>query len=304
MNNVLLGGAIGDSLGMPFESKPANNPLLLNWDEKTFLSSEHHKLKPGNWTDDTQFSITIAKSLIDNNGFNPEDLAKRYVELFSSNIIRGYGRTTLAAIQNLMSDKKYTESGIANSYGNGTAMRAAPFGVWFRDDLKTLIEVATVDAQITHASDEAIAGSITIALAAAYICNNDTDDLLDKIHPHLPDSKVKSSIYSLETLVNADVFSPAAALSFLGSKADVRETVPAALYCFLTFNTYQEAVVAAIKNGGDTDTVGAIVGALFGIKFGKNGIPSDWVNQVEESDKLINLDHQLYNRRKYEFFPR
>src|SRR5258706_9659840 len=115
MSNVLLGGAIGDALGVFAESKPADYPPLLAWDGKTFLGSEHHNLPPTCFSDDTQFSITIAQSLIDNHGFNPDDLAKRYVELFTSKTIRGYGKTTLMAVSNLMNGKHWSESGVIGS---------------------------------------------------------------------------------------------------------------------------------------------------------------------------------------------
>jgi ADP-ribosylglycohydrolase len=183
-------------------------------------------------------------------------------------------------------------------------MRAAPFGIYFRNDLPTLIKVATIDAQITHASDEAIAGSIAIALTAAYAINNDTDNLLEKIHPHLPDSKVKNSIFSLGALLDASHISTATALAVLGTKADVRETVPSALYLFMKYDNYQQAVLAAINAGGDCDTTGSVVGALFGAKLGIKDIPSYWVDQIEDRDKLMVLDSQLFNRSNDTFLPR
>jgi ADP-ribosylglycohydrolase len=296
MSNTLLAGAIADALGVPFESKPSNNPLLLSWDQKSFLGSQHHKLEPGQYSDDTMMSLAVAQSLIDNNGFNPDDLSKRYVELFTSNTIRGYGKTTLMAISNLIKGFHWSESGIAGSYGNGTAMRAAPFGIYFRHDLSALIKVATIDAQITHVSDEALAGSIAIALTAACAINNDTDKLLERIYPYLPDSKVKSTIYILSSLLDAPNISPSFALAFLGTKADVRETVPSALYLFMKYDNYRQAVLAAINAGNDTDTTASIVGSLFGAKYGMRDIPSYWTDQVEDRDRLIILDSQLYNR--------
>jgi ADP-ribosyl-[dinitrogen reductase] hydrolase len=305
MTSTLLGGAIGDALGVPFESKPADNPLLLSWDQKSFLGSQHHNLTPGQFSDDTQFSLTVAQSLIDNNGFNPDDLSKRYVELFTSDTIRGYGKTTLAAVQNLQSGIHWSQSGIAGSYGNGTAMRAAPLGVWFRNShIKDLVEACKIDAQITHASEEAIAGSIAIALAAFWAVNRDTNLLLEKIHPHLPDSKVKNSIYSLGSLIEANHISPSSALGFLGTRADVRMTVPSALYCFLKHDNYHDAVLAAINAGGDTDTTASIVGALFGAKDGTTNIPTDWIFGVENYKHISILDSQLYNRTGKLFFPR
>jgi ADP-ribosylglycohydrolase len=303
MSNVLLGTAIGDALGVPFETKLVNYEPLMAWDGKTFLGSPYHKLLPGQFSDDTQMSLEVAESLIANKGFDPDDLAKRYTEWMTSGRARGWGRTTLAAIQNLVNGVHWSASGIAGSLGNGTAMRAAPFGVWFRNDLHSLVEIVKIDSAITHVSEDAQAGAIAIALAAAYAVNNDTDNLLEKIWAHLPDSKVKNSIYSLGSLVEAEHISPASALSILGTKANVKETVPSALYCFLRFDNYHEGVEAAIRAGGDTDTTAAIVGSLFGAKLGMKAIDKVFY-MVEDFDRLVSLDSQLYNRSGDSFFPR
>ena len=295
MSNVLLGGAIGDALGMPFESKPADDFKLIAWNGIDFLDSSHHKLKPGQYTDDTQCSLTLAKSLIENNGFNPDDLAERYVELFTSQTIRGYGRTTLAAINNLINGIHWSESGVDGSWGNGTAMRVSPIGIYFRNDRKSLIEAATIDAKITHNSDEAIAGSIAIAMAVALATNNDTDRLLDRLCEVLPDSKVKIMIHSLGSLIESPKIKAAQALRVIGTRADVRETTAAALYCFLKFKAYQDAVISAIRAGWDTDTTASIVGALCCAKSGSKNIPSYWMQTIEDRDNLIVLDSQLYN---------
>lgn len=301
MSNVLLGTAVGDALGVPFETKLANYEPLIAWDGKTFLGSEHHKLKPGQYSDDTQMSLMVAESLLKNHGFNPDDLAERYVDWMTSGQARGYGKTTLLAVQNLLNGKHWSESGIPGSYGNGTAMRAAPFGVYFRNDLQSLIAIAKMDSAITHASEEAEAGAIAIALASAYAVNGDTGDLLDELWKVLPDSKVKSTVYSLDSLIDSPYITPEQALRVIGTKGDVRQTVPAALYCFLKFDNYHDAVLASIKAGGDTDTTAAIVGALFGAKLGVQGINQDLVKAVEETDRLIELDSQLYNRSNGSF---
>jgi ADP-ribosyl-[dinitrogen reductase] hydrolase len=300
MSNVLLGTAIGDALGVPFETKLVNNPELIKWDGKTFQGSEHHDLKAGQYSDDTQMSMMVAESLIDNHGFKPSELAERYVDWIVSGRARGYGKTTLLAVNNLLEGKSYRDSGVAGSYGNGTAMRAAPIGVYFRNDLKEVVRVCKVDSAITHASEEAEAGSIAIAYAAALAAQNDTEDLLERIHPLLPDSKVKSIIYSLNSLVNAKHIPATAALRVLGTKADVRQTVPAALYCFLRFDNYHDAILAAIKAGGDTDTTAAIVGGLFGTKLGMKSIDPTFYG-VEDFDRLVELDSQLYNRSNGSF---
>lgn len=302
MSNVLLGGAIGDALGMPFEKKMYNDPLLLNWDGKSFLSCEHHKLQAGQFTDDSQMQQMVAESLLFNNGFNPDDLSSRYVDWITSGRARGYGSTTLLAINNLINGKHWSESGVPGSYGNGTAMRSAPFGVYYRNDIYSLINICKIDSAITHASEEAEAGSIAIALATAYAVNNDMEDILEKISERLPNSRVKTLVSSLDALISNAKISPQQALRILGTKANVKETVPAALYCFLKFNNYYDAVLAAIKAGGDTDTTASIVGALFGAKLGMKSIDRSFFF-VENFDKLVALDSQLYNRSSHSIFP-
>jgi len=303
MSNTLLGGAIGDALGMPFEKKLANDPYLINWDGLTFLSSEQHQLQAGQWTDDSEMQQMVALSLVENQGLKPEDLASRYLDWFFSGRARGYGRTTKLAMQNLQSGKHWSESGIADSLGNGSAMRAAPFGIYFRHNIQDIISACRIDSTITHASAEAEAGSIAIGLAAGYAVNNDLDHLLEKIWVHLPESKVKTVIYSLSAMLDNESISSSQVLRVLGTKADVRETVPAALYCFLKFNNHQDGIVAAIKAGGDTDTTASIVGALFGAKDGFRGMNANLALNVEGSSNLIKLDSQLYNRSNSEFFP-
>lgn len=295
MSNVLLGCAIGDALGVPFETMKPDNPLLINWDRKSFLGSVYHNLKPGQWSDDTQLSIEVAESLIDNNGFNPDNLSKRYIDWIVSGKARGYGRTTLIAVQRLQSGIHWSESGVQGSYGNGTAMRAAPFGVYFRNDINELIKSVKIDSAITHRSCDAEAGALTIALATYYIINNDTENLIDKIMCYLPESCIKQSLSKLHVMISLGISSQQA-LSIIGTSANVRETVPAAMYCFLKFKTYKKAVIAAIRSGFDCDTTGAIVGSLFGAKSNIKYFDKPLYHKVEDFDKLINLDSKLYNR--------
>src|SRR5579864_2495502 len=108
MSNALLGCAIGDALGIFAESKLPNYEPLVAWDGKSFLGSKHHDLKPGQYSDDTQMSIEVAESLIQH-GFDPEDLSKRYVDWLTSGRARGYGKTTLLAVHNLMEGKHWSE---------------------------------------------------------------------------------------------------------------------------------------------------------------------------------------------------
>lgn len=52
MTNTLLGAIIGDSLAVPFETRTSDDEFLLNWDEQSYIGSEYHGLKPGQYSDD------------------------------------------------------------------------------------------------------------------------------------------------------------------------------------------------------------------------------------------------------------
>ena len=302
MCNALVGTAIGDALGVPFETSLINNPDLLKWDGQTYIGSKYHKLKPTQYSDDTQMSLMVAESLIKNGGFNPDDLSSRYVEWIFSGEARGYGKTTLAALTSIKNGTHWSESGIAGSLGNGTAMRAAPFGVYYRNELSVLISAIKIDSAITHVSEDAEAGALAIGITTAFAANHDTADLLGRLHGFLPDCKLKKTIYSLDSLLNDNV-TPAQALRLLGTKANVQETVPSALYCFLKFDNYHDAIETAIRAGGDTDTTAAIVGAMFGAQNGLAGIDKKFY-KVENFDRLVALDRQLFDKSNLMFFPR
>lgn len=295
MSNVLLGCAIGDALGKFAESKLPDYQPLLDWDGKTFLPSVYHKLEAHQYTDDTMMSLAVAESLITNSGFNPDDLSKRYVELFTSNTIRGYGRTTKLAIDNLISGKHWSESGVIGSYGNGVAMRVAPFGVYFRNDFKSLIEAVKIDNAMTHNSDESEAGALAIAITVALACNSDAGDLIDKICEYLPNSEVRNKIKKLDELIFSKSVTTIQALAYLGVRADVRMTAPSVLYMYLSYSDNKLALEGMIRAGSDCDTNGAILNSIYGAQHGLKCFDDYHVKNVENSNYLIDLDYKLYN---------
>lgn len=304
--NVLLCTAIGDALGMPFEGLKSDNESLVNWNGKSFLPSRKRPpsfygssldVKPGQFTDDSQMSIMVAESLIEHKKFNPKDLSERYVDWIYSGRARGFGGTTKKAVDALKEGAHWTKSGVDGSIGNGTAMRAAPFGAFYsKRDFSDMYHTVKIDSAITHRSADAEAGALAIAIATYLICRKTESELPAFLAVHLPESEVKKQIFVAYDLATSDLkktVEPRTALSMLGTRADVRQTVPASLYCLWRFDNYVDAVVAAIRAGSDSDTTAAIVGAMFGAKTKLSDIPSEWVKQVESSSYLRELDSKL-----------
>lgn len=287
----LVGCAVADALGMPFETRLSSDPLLLNWDG-SYLPSEYHKLKPGQWTDDTMMSKRLMESLYICGGFYPRDVANRYLHWYLSGDTRGMGKTTKAALQRLKEGFRWTDSGVENAEGNGTAMRAAPMGAFYHDDPLTVAEFARMESRITHKSIEACEGSAAVALMVAYLWQGvDRFDLLEATLEFLNNSRIKDKLIILNN--TKDRLSLPEAFETFGTNAHVTQTVPSAFAAFMLTNSYEEAVMATIRAGGDTDTTAAITGALAGTYYGFEGIPKKYRLDLERMDHLHKLDSHI-----------
>lgn len=297
---TLVGTAIGDALGMPFEMKKHTDPALMSWDG-SFKDGSWHKLKSGQWTDDTQMSVALAQSLVKCQGFTPPDVARAYLAWYKSGDCRGMGGTTRKAMIALEEGKSYTESGVSgvDVAGNGTAMRAAPLGIYYRDNLPALLDFAKEDAAITHNAFEPIQGEIAVAVAAALLADRKVthDQLIEAVLDHLHPSGIKTGLTTAHRLIKQNVFTDAALRIVAGPKGYIIETVATAFYCFARFASFEQAVVAAVKAGGDTDTVAAITGALAGTYYGLENIPNKYISGLEGYNDLAELDRKLFDRK-------
>lgn len=299
---TLVGCAIGDALGNPFEMRPAASPLLINWDGLFKAGGTFWQGEAGQYTDDTLMSMALAASLIEKAGFDPADVSQKYLAWYESGNTRGIGTTTASALATLKLGASWQESGLTHGHdglpagGNGTAMRAAPIGLWYRQDPKALLESAMLDASITHNSFEPKMGSVAVALGTAMIANglDDIMEVLENIEDIVSDSLVKQK---LDLAINHLDFKtdPFEALAAIGTSGYVPETVGAAFYCLGATDNFKDAVVLAVKAGGDTDTTAAIVGALAGTYYGLDTIPNEYKDQVENFELLQALTDELIN---------
>src|ERR1700733_11149702 len=122
--STLAGLAIGDSLGMPWETKSHLDSGLLNWDG-TFQSGVGNEVQPGRlpgeWTDDTKMAKALAESLVEYETYNPPGAAANYIEWYKSGDHRGMGKATKEALERILRGFHWVDSGVP-SQGNGTAM--------------------------------------------------------------------------------------------------------------------------------------------------------------------------------------
>jgi ADP-ribosylglycohydrolase len=302
---TLVGLAIGDALGMPFEKRgEAVHKDLPTW-AGNYRKGTHHKLPAGHFTDDTEMALALAMAILDNGRYDAHTAARWYLS-WAEGTPHGMGGTTRKAMVKLAAGVPPHASGVSfddpDTVGNGTAMRVAPLGVWYRSaELAQLREVTSQDSAITHQSPEAAAGSLAIAWAVKKSLDGSRghrlfEDVLEVLAPAEGETFVGTRVFELVEEAYGlmkGLTTPPEAIMQLGRFGNVSQTVATAVFCAAWAADFEQGVVAAIRGGGDTDTRGAIAGAILGARFGLDGIPERYQKGVRGFDVLCEVDQQL-----------
>jgi poly(ADP-ribose) glycohydrolase ARH3 len=253
------------------------------------------RLTSGVYTDDTQMMIGVAESLVENRGFDPEHMARRFVENVDPG--RGYGPGTLNVLGRIRRgdpwDRPAKEMfGGTGSFGNGAAMRAAPIGLLYHNDRGKLRDVAERSSEITHAHPAGREGGVLIAAAVALMLSHDPEsldavstcrELAGCVNPGA--GELRRRMEAATELLHSTP-SQSDVISILGNDVSAVCSVPAAIYSVLAHpKSFRGAVVYAVNLGGDTDTLGAMAGGVAGALHGVNAIPSEWLEALENGPK-------------------
>ena len=292
----LVGQAVGDALGMPFEFMSSGSVSGRHAQVVEFLPSR--ELAAGQYTDDTKMMLCIAESIVERGHVNPEDIAERFVAWFDTGDLRGIGNTCLESILNLKSGASWQDSGSRGKWaaGNGTAMRISPVGLLDCQDLERLRTDCWSTSIITHNNREAVAGATAVAYVIARLVTGDLDEetLLADSADFVGESEVARNLIKAQGLLSSNTPTEEA-LARLGTSGYVVETVASALYCFLrTPADFVTTVSTAVMGGGDTDTTAAVAGAISGAYNGLHSLPAHLVEQVEGSERLQQLSRAIY----------
>lgn len=301
VTGCLIGTAIGDALGLPYEGLTTDRArrMLGTPDRFRFL------LGRGMMSDDTEHSCMVAESLIES-GFDPDlfeaAFAKR-LRWWLLGVPAGTGFATLRACLRLLCGIPSYRSGVFSA-GNGPAMRAAILGATV-DDPKKLVQLVHRSTRITHSDPRAEAGAQVVA-AAARISTRTKVPTAEALFLYLNELEFDfaGSAEALLELLNAAATSVdrrentaafAASLGVPGFVTGfVNQTVPVAIHAWLSHpEDWQQAVRAVIDCGGDADTTAAITGGIVGARVGVDGIPMtlrqkfvDWPRTLKWIEQL------------------
>ncbi len=276
VRGCIIGGAIGDAMGGPFEGKAG--PLRFE---------PHHDWRI---SDDSQLTLATCESIIEIATVSPDHIAHRFLQWHRARRITGLGSSTLNALRALDAGLHWALAGAKGemSAGNGAAMRIAPLAFHLdprtEEDRRTLRDVC----RITHHNEEAYVGALVVAIAVRSITIDQAapEDLFDIVLKHLPDSRVRDRLLQIHRLPND--LSVADVASEFGSSAYVVESVPLALYAARSIDRLPFEIVLqnAIEAGGDTDTIASIAGQIGGAWIGHSKISAEMSQRLPNSDQI------------------
>lgn len=269
------GHLLGDAAGLPYEGLPAS-------------AVPHRPLEragPMRWSDDGALMLAQLDSLL-TVGDNPDDFARRALAwyrdgAYTPDAIPGFGigRTTHNALARIANGAPAQTAGGTDERdcGNGSLMRILPVALvgraWSSD---RLVDAAHRLSAVTHAHPRAQATCALYVLAAAHLIHDPAaDDALDEAAGRLRQTYAGDRMAAYAAELDDVLRWP-----YRRGTGYVVDSFWTAWEACSAATSYPDAIGRAVRAGNDTDTTAAVCGGLAGLRWGRAGIPGDWLERL------------------------
>ncbi len=302
----IVGAATGDALGMPIEflgeAEVKNHFGRVEKFENPLASHPCKHLKAGQWTDDTQLLLLMAESLIENKGFEIYDFAGR-LAAWGKNCEEDKNYNRYAELTNIKASRKLRKGLDPHSTGYrspnpGSIVRSIPIGIWYYRDIDAVVRYSKESSSPTHNSTEAQDACLVVALACAYLLNGlSPEECIKSTLQYLSGKKLKKK---LNQVIDMQDDEPDKVKSVIGISTKTSEVAAFAFYAFLhAKENFRDSLLTAVNVLGNTDTTGAVAGALSGAYNGLSKIPQDFTNGLEAFDLLSDVGKKLIENSNF-----
>jgi len=315
LTGMLIGCAVGDALGMPVEG--LDNDLTLKAIRRLggirdFLAPQGHvlkslaRLRPGCWTDETQLVLAATRAMIRAGGLDYGAIADAHVRAFESLELRGWEATTKQSCRRLSQGTDPTRSGKLGGTSNAVAAKIAPVAAWSAlrgESRDQLLKHCVAVGVMTHQDPRPIVGAYLIGLLIR--------DGLAGMRKWAPgperyEELIEEARWAEATLLPTLGASDDPISQHLAELSDALDSEPMELAEFCNGATsyvcysvpyvvallcgrhweFEDGVLAAVNGGGDTDSNGAMAGAVLGAAYGIRKLPRRFTDKVEEVEIL------------------
>ncbi len=288
---AILAAALGDAFGAPYEGGIIEQLL---W---RILGRRRGKRC---WTDDTQMSVDVIESLLTCNKMDQDDLAQRFASSYRWS--RGYGPGAAKLLRRIRKGEHWSIANQAvyvnGSLGNGGAMRAAPVGLFYgAGDDKKLVQAVRSATLVTHAHPVGLDGAVVIGLTVALVCRDyPVQEIMKRLRLHIQTMDMHNRLAIAERFFHAEhPVAPKQIAQELGNGIRAQDSCVTACYIGLALRKapFVDMLTYTREVGGDTDTIGAMAGAIWGAACGYQYLPEELLNQLEHRRYLEKLAYRF-----------
>lgn len=302
VRGCLYGKAVGDALGIPIEFK-SKIWIALKYGEEgagpdKFEASRD--FKRGEWSDDTEMAVAIAMTYLASEYQTPP--MTEYARAFWNWLIndgRGSGRLT----RSVLTDPKFLEDphnsahriwirSKMNAAANGAVMRTAFLGLLKPEDLDWTEKHAVDVARVTHWDPRCVASAVAVSIAVALLVTGSTvEEAIQEAEERACQYHDEVGLWMDRTLEELDLDEGLDDPDYPG-RPPIGYTYKTmgigfwALRQVATGLSFEEVLQEVLWEGGDSDTNGAVAGALMGAALGFDAIPEEWTSGIYASDRL------------------
>ena len=291
---ALLGLVAGNQLGVPTEHLGTPDAIRQAFPNGVTDLAPPPKNSP--YDDDAAMALLLGESLLASNGFDANDVARRWAKWMKVDG-RGIGMTTRRALTLIDRGKEPFEAGrLANqenpgrSAGNGSVMRCVPVALRYHNDPDRLIRVSTQQAAITHSDERCTWGAAAVNLAVRELLHGNiyfVDEVLHRMGDRAP-RVLRDAIHRVPRESEADL-----PIVRAGEAGYVVHCIEIAFWFVHHDRSLEESLIYLAQAGGDTDTNAAVAGALLGARHGEVALPPRWMDQITGVEGIAKLAERL-----------
>jgi ADP-ribosyl-[dinitrogen reductase] hydrolase len=278
----VLGLALGDALGAPFELRRAAQVP----DPLPAFELEWMGMPPGTTTDDTAMARNLVRSLVEHGALDTDDVLARHISWLQTRPpdVENLTRVVLSRTAEGAPDaaREYVERrGPEVSAGNGSVMYCAPLGVAYAFRPDELFELAPALSAITHWDGRCRTACLAVTLTVAALVRGEPGDraMVDAITAVAEREGGEELEYLVEAAGRArPVDGPDMGFTLF--------TAGLALQVAAEQPPFEDGLRRVVGLGGDTDTNAAVAGALLGALHGRSGVPAVWLDRLQDRDAI------------------
>lgn len=316
IRGMFLGVAIGDALGMPFESKKyediKNSKRL-----KGYRSSRRGK--KGTWTDDTQLTLATALAMIESGKWDMDNIANWHVKAYKDTTM-GWGGTTEDAVKKISEGEHWSKAGEFigqenRGFGNGVPMKVAPLAAYFvlSNNFSNYDKILFDFTAMTHQTSIAVSSCHAHVTALIYCLNatvedfrvreflhevtkasgrgreyytKPVDDITDKLESLVEIYDVPDLLFDDEYIVK----------EFGGGTCYVYNSLPFSYAFFLRGPFSIDTLYDVAYAGGDADTNASFVASMLGAICGTTIFPKLLIEGVQNKSQIIKIADLFYEK--------